>query len=39
LRKQAWLADFNAKAGALENYHTDEIAGLLGQVNRAEYCP
>ncbi len=38
LRKQAWLADFNAKAGALE-MTTDEIARLLGQVNRAEYCP
>jgi hypothetical protein len=38
LRKQAWLAGFNAKAGALE-MTTDEIARLLGQVNRAEYCP
>jgi hypothetical protein len=37
LRKQAWLADFNAKAGALE-MSTDEIAKLLGQVGRAELC-
>jgi hypothetical protein len=36
LRKQAWLADFNAEAGALV-MTTDEIAGLLDQVNRAEY--
>lgn len=35
LRKQAWLADFNTKAGALE-VSPSEIAGLLDQVNRAE---
>jgi hypothetical protein len=38
LRKQAWLAGFNAKTGALV-MTTDEIAGLLDQVNRAEYRP
>jgi hypothetical protein len=38
LRKQAWLADFNTKAGALE-VATGEVAALLDQVNRAELRP
>ncbi len=32
--RQAWLADFNAKVGALE-VSTEEISGLLEQVKRA----
>ena len=38
LRKQAWLADFNAKARALE-VTTGEITALLSQVSRAELRP
>jgi hypothetical protein len=38
LPKQAWLAGFNAKTGALV-MTTDEITGLVDQVNRAEYRP